>query len=520
MKLPTVDLRFLNYCSCAGIFNFATFFYWCCFAIVAIAADATPLQLGIMQALSAFASAAGSPVVGWANNKVAPWLLARAGMATFGLGCAALACAARDLLGLSSVLFFVSVTLVGFAIALFWPTIQTSVGKEAGDAKADRRLAAFAVFWSAGKSVGYIAASYVFMLLGATWSIVSSAIVGVSLCFVYPLWPNALDSIKRPFDAFRHQRLRDQEEAGEQAQQQPSEQLSEQPSEKAEEVSGEEAVQLDPELAALADEYNSIMLPICWGMNFCNYGTLNVLNSQLGKFATTRGISLGNFVKPDQFLGVFMCLLFATQTLALVALATIPGKRWQYRRSLIYLAEFLFACAMTTVALVNIGPVLLLCACVIGACAGLALQSSVNYSMRCSKESKGTFLGLNETVVSCGSFAAPLAAGFLASALGDLRLPYLMCGGLMVLCSGLQELLFQLHRRGVLARAAATLRSLKKKGEDKAAVELEEGKCVEATSTTVVDERLSIEANRFSRVSAEVNRTSRVSCDDSTSAAF
>eukprot|EP01105_Mastigella_eilhardi_P000079 TRINITY_DN1010_c1_g1_i1.p1 TRINITY_DN1010_c1_g1~~TRINITY_DN1010_c1_g1_i1.p1 ORF type:complete len:509 (-),score=141.64 TRINITY_DN1010_c1_g1_i1:67-1593(-) len=505
LKLPSVPsfgARFWLYCSCSGIFNYSSFFYWCCVAIVAVAADASPLQLGVMQALSALTTAVMSPVTGWAMGYLPPWGMVRGCAVFFSAASACLIAGVCGLFGAGFMYYWllISTNVFGIAAALFWPVIQTEVGNDSGD-KSDRNLAIFAVWWSAGKSLGYVSASYIFALIGAIWSTVFGAVLCSLLLVLYPVPPAACSYIKGllhiPDES--HQQMHDEyvteqgQESGAPAHSSVSTPVIE--DEKQHEVE---------EMAALSVKYNMAFLPMCWLFNFCNYGTLNVLNSQLGKLAVAKGISLGNFVKPDQFLGVFMCLIFFGQTFALITLACIKGRIWQYKRWVIFVFEACDAFVLVLVAFVEVGIALLPAAVLVGFGSGLAIQSSVNYSLRISETYKGTFLGIHESMIAGGSFALPLIAGILTSSIGDLRVPYLVCICTWVVAFVAQECTYHVVTRGMLQPLVSRFRRAKH-ADAEAPVKLETAEEGQSSEEVAAEH-------------PENNRTSRVSCEDTSSA--
>ncbi|KAH3745898.1 major facilitator superfamily protein [Pelomyxa schiedti] len=484
-------LRYWLYCVSSAMMNFSNFYFWVCISLLAYSMGASPLQLGIIQATSATITTTTSPFLGMLSDKLRPHWMVRASSLMFAAACAVLLLVS----GINVWLYVLAVILSGLTSATYWPTVQATVAKEVDKNNVNRDMSRFAVFWSVGKSVGYMIAGYIFQYAGGKYSLAVPAAVAGSIMFWYPFGANTGDS-KLPKELAElpgHHYLKlDEEpvmainESGPRLSLEERRSLEEARNHKEKEdctqkvldgTSGKELSDPKPEDSTQSedtrrtkdastqtnpDDYtmkpeiqeividmkisqeevqksaemkklNSQFLPLVYMLNFCVYGILATLNSQLIHLIKEYNIHIGNLVSTEQYLGVFMCTLFSVQTVMFVIFGMTTA--WLYRLWLMFLVEGVLVLCLWGIAFIPQAYAVLAFGVGIGACAAFAIQSSIIVSLRMSETAKGKFAGINETVVSSGSAILPLVAGGFASLeQASPKTPYATCGCVIALC--------------------------------------------------------------------------------------
>jgi MFS family permease len=90
----------------------------------------------------------------------------------------------------------------------------------------------------------------------------------------------------------------------------------------------------------------------------------------------------------------------------------------------------------------------LLAAIPIGAGLGLAYHASITYSLT-AHATRGRRAGIHESLLGIGNFSFPLIGGLLASATGDLRLPYWFCAAMVLVGLIVQEGIWRRAQSGM-----------------------------------------------------------------------
>jgi MFS family permease len=85
---------------------------------------------------------------------------------------------------------------------------------------------------------------------------------------------------------------------------------------------------------------------------------------------------------------------------------------------------------------------MLLTAIPIGLGLGLAYHASITYSLT-ARATRGRRAGIHESLLGIGNFSFPLIGGLLASATGDLRMPYWFCAGMVLIGLGVQQTIWR-----------------------------------------------------------------------------
>ncbi|KAH3767177.1 major facilitator superfamily protein [Pelomyxa schiedti] len=487
-------LRYWAYCVSSAMINFSTFYFWVCISLLAYGMGATPLQLGLIQAASSTITTTTSPLMGILSDKLRAHWLVRASSFVFAASCAVLLAVCR----VSVWLYLIPVMMCGLTCAAYWPTVQATVAKEVDQNNVNRDMSRFAVFWSVGKSVGYMVAGYIFQYAGGKYSLAVPAVAAGSVMLWYPCGapgcsatsskeekeppstrylklheeptadaPDTANRISMEDSGKRELRTSNtlacpvkspQVETVQSSNASPAEEqvqpvrddiaprtkdASTQTRSEDIETKNPEAMQeiiidmkklaQEKEKATEMSELNSRFLPLVYMLNFCVYGTLSTLSSQLIHLIKEYDLHIGNLVTSDQYLGVFMCTLFAVQTVMFVVFSM--SSAWLYRLWLMFLVEGVLVSCLWGIAFIPNSLAVLAFGVGIGACAAFAVQSSIMVSLRMSDDAKGKYAGINETIVSGGSAAVPLVAGAVASVgAATARTPYVTCGLLIAGC--------------------------------------------------------------------------------------
>jgi MFS family permease len=376
-------MRLWRYCLAGLLFNWATFVFWVVLPDRALGFNASSTQLALLQTASSVVYVLNSLFSGGLSDRVSRALLARLSILVAAGTCALLLCAA------SYVGLLLIVPLMGFACSVYWPSIQGAVGAEAGPARLEKALGWFNVSWSIGKTLGFVVGAW--LLTALSWrSAVGMAVVSaLPILFFYP---------------------RDQARAV-------------------------------AEPHAEGAENRAVFRTLGYISNFLAFGVGNVFLNQFRKFLDATPVPGW---KPAAFFGVFLGVVYGTQTLSFVVLQR--GSGWTYRRGLLYVVQLLCGAAAIAVPFFTRDWQYFAAATFIGAGLGFANASSIYYSLH-GPSDHGKYAGLHEAILGAGSFLAPLAGGALADLTHDLRSPYWLAGWAMIAAAAIQEAVYRRSAR-------------------------------------------------------------------------
>ncbi|HEV3026223.1 MAG TPA: MFS transporter [Planctomycetota bacterium] len=377
-------MRLWRYCLAGLLFNWAAFVFWTVLPIRAVEFKASSTQLALLQTASSIVYVLNSLFSGGLSDRVSRALLARVSV-VIAVGACVLTISAGSLGAL-----FLIVPLMGFACSVYWPSIQGALGAEAGAARLEKALGWFNVSWSVGKTLGFVMGGWLISAHSSNRTLWMAAWSALPVLFLYPR-----DQSARP-----------------------------------------------EETHPTAGADRAVFRTLGYIANFLAFGVGNVFQNQFIKYLESSAL-VSRWDRPV-FFGVFLGAIYATQTLVFVVLQR--NAAWTYRRALLYGCQFLCGGAAIATTFLTKDWAVLAAGAVVGVGLGFANASSIYYSLH-GPSDHGKYAGLHEAVLGAGSFLAPLAGGALADLSHDLRMPYWLAGGAMIVATALEEAVYRRSSR-------------------------------------------------------------------------
>jgi MFS family permease len=378
-------MRLWLYGIAALLFDWVLYVVWTVIPLHAKDLGASPVDLGLLQAVSAALYVGMSILIGRAADRVSRPMLARIGCFLMLAGCVLI-----PFTGSVGALLAV-VPIVGISGTFFWPSLQGALAAEAAPGRLEHDLGLFNVLWSSGKAAGFVTGALMKGTIGVREALVVAAAGVVAIALFYPR-SDVRRAGDRPPDA------------------------------------------ADP-------RRRGAFLRMSWVMNFVAFGVGATLASQYILFCRDRNLRLAFAGDPvEMFFGVFLFACFASQTLFFVAMRSWRG--WTYRRAPLYVAQLAMAAGCLALAHAPGTLVPMAVAPLIGIGLGFGYAASIYYSLH-STERPGRFAGLHEAILGSGNFLLPLAAGLLAGGLGDLRWPYWLCTACAIGAIAVEEAIYR-----------------------------------------------------------------------------
>ena len=130
------------------------------------------------------------------------------------------------------------------------------------------------------------------------------------------------------------------------------------------------------------------------------------------------------------------------------------GQRWQYKLWPLLLVQGGAAAASLVVASTQNVGAFAAAFVMLGINAGLAYVSALFYALHGRQEGKGRSSGFHEAVVGSGVFMGPLVGGLVAQYV-NVRAPFVVCAGVLLLATAVQLVLTARGRRRRLMAAPA-----------------------------------------------------------------
>jgi MFS family permease len=363
-------------CFASFLYDLPTFVALSVIPMRAVGMNASSTTLALLQTSSTVVYVVTSLVVGRLADRWPKAVLARIGCAG-GIAACFLIGGVDTMPGL-----FVSAALLGLGSSIFWPAVQGAIGSETPPDRMEDALAFFNFMWSLGKTLGYAAAGWLVQQHGHAYAMWVAAGVAAPIVLFYP-W-------------------------------------------------GEGARPAAVHAAASPDRGR--FRTIGYAANFAAFGLGTIFQNQFYKFleGTQQEVMLGR----KTFFGLFLGVIYAVQTASFLVLRN--GSWWTYRRVPLYASQLVVAGAAAAIPFAGSDVAWLGLAAVIGAGIGFSYASSIYYSLH-GPADHGKYAGLHEAVLGTGSFLIPLAGGKLADLTGDLRMPYVLAAGAVLVSIAVQE---------------------------------------------------------------------------------
>jgi MFS family permease len=355
---------------------------WVAIPYKAIALGAGATQLGLLATVSSTTYVLTSLLSGRLSDRFSRLRLARIGALVFAAGCL-LVMRAESFWGLLP-----RMPLMGLGMGLFWSPIQAAIADEGTAETLEGHIGIFNVSWSAGKTLGFLLGGMLHARYGGIPLLLAGAATTLVVAAVLPRSRRASPPAAAP----------------------------------------------DRSAGAGPDPGRTqALLLMAWVANAVAFGVGNTLNIQYPKFLLHLGRGAGSF-------GLFMGVVFVAQTVAFWLLRGYRG--WRDRRLPSYLVQLAIALCAFLLPLARALPLTLLAGIPIGLGLGLAYHASITYSLT-AHATRGRRAGIHESLLGVGNFSFPLIGGALASATGDLRMPYWFCAAMVILGLGLQQAIWR-----------------------------------------------------------------------------
>jgi MFS family permease len=350
------------------------------FKVLALGGGA--LELGLVPAIGAVSYIVCAPAAGHWSDRASRSLPCVLGGAVL-VVCAALAWLVQRL-----DLLLALQALMGLGKALYWPSVQATLGDLGPGPRAVGVLGRFNVSWSSGKTLGFVAGGVLVGSAGYLATYAAGAACVVAAVIVLPREGRVAAAVAD---------LERQEAAPHPA--------------------GEPA----PTPATVTSDRLRTFRAMGWLANTAAYGSFGILTHHLPQWFTAQGWP------PDRY-GWYQGAILGSQTLVFWLLAGRLRLAWSARR--LWAPQALAAAAVAALPWLPGYGGLLLTAPVIGLGCGVAYHASIFYSLA-APQGRGRNAGIHEGLIGAGGFLPPLLAGVLVRAGWGLQTPYLVAGALL-----------------------------------------------------------------------------------------
>lgn len=343
------------------------------------------LELGLVPAIGAVTYIICAPLSGRWSDRVSRTALCLAGGITL-IVCAALAAFTNQLPQLLALQ-----VLMGLGKALYWPTVQATLGDLSPGASRVKALGRFNVSWSGGKTLGFLAGGLLLSCCGFQTTFLSGAGL-VAVAFL--LLPR-----------------------------------------------GKLVAQAQTEATAIEDDDGPVQLnnetdqqrlrafrTMGWVANTAAYGAIGILTHHLPQWFQSQAWDADRY-------GWFLGAILGSQTIFFLLLS--GPLRLVYSTWRLWIPQ---ALAVVAVALIPLMPGyagLLLVAPIIGLACGVSYTASIFYSLE-APDDRGRNAGIHEGLVGAGGFLPPLAAGLLVRFGLPLASPYYLAALLLAVGLAIQ----------------------------------------------------------------------------------
>lgn len=388
-------MRLWLYGLAALLMDWSLYVVWTVNPVHADAMGASPLELGVIQALSSTAYIVTCVLAGRFADRGRRPLWVRGSCVLMAILC--LAIPSTTSVGALALLM----PLLGFAAALFWPALQAAIGKEAPRGELEREIGLFNILWSLGKGAGFATGGLLLARLapGPTLLVAAGGLAAIFL--FYPLRDRPGTDGDRVDD------------------------------------------HADPRV-------RRAFLQMSWVANFAGFGISTAIANQYIKWVRA-GVRLDG-LEVETFFGVFLGAIFLAQTATFAILRVAKG--WTYRVAPLVLTQCAIVDGSALLALLSTPWAILSAAPLLGAGFGFAYAASLYYSLH-TPRGQGRYSGLHEAVIGAGNLLVPLAGGGAAVLAGSLRAPYVVCAAAGLFAIAVQAAIY-VRMRSSWAQSSTT----------------------------------------------------------------
>jgi len=257
------------------------------------------------------------------------------------------------------------------SMAMFWPTIQSWLSQGLNKDKLVRSLTNFNICWSAGLTLGFLLAGFLFSISQKAPFIFGVSLVAVIILILLkqPVLSEAKDEpIRRVF-------LETEKEKPESARR---------------------------------------FLYIAWCANFASWYIMGIVRNLFPRLGIELGFS-------SRTIGIFIFIMILTQTIMFFILG--KTQKWHYRFLPIAIFQILAIAALLLITFSSAAVYFMLAMVFLGLAGGITYFSSIFYSLYGFID-KGKKSGIHEAFIGIGGFLGPLVGG-LASHKFGMRAPYI-----------------------------------------------------------------------------------------------
>ncbi len=356
------------------------------FKVLALGGGA--VDLGLMPTIGAVSYVLAAPAAGVLSDRTSRIRLCGLGGGLL-ITCAFLALQTRSLTMLLALQL-----LMGLGKALYWPTVQSSLGDLATPATRQGTLGRFNVAWSSGKTLGFLLGGLLLHRFGFAVTFLVGAVSVAAAFFALPRRVPASAPVD-PSDAAAAARNEEPSPDGE-----------------------------------IEDDVRHLrrLRTMAWIANTAAYGAFGILTYHLPQWFESRGWSEAQY-------GFYLAGILVSQTLVFVLL--LGPLRVPHRPGRLWLPQGLAAAALVVVPILHPFGLLLLTVPLVGLGCGIAYAASLHFSL-VLPAGRGRNAGIHEALVGAGGFLPPLLAGLAVKGTGMLAVPYPLAAGLLLLAVGAQ----------------------------------------------------------------------------------
>lgn len=348
---------------------------------------ATSLLLGLFGALGAFIYSSGVIATGRLSDR-----FNRRTILLFGCFLFILIYSTLPFLKHIGEVFFIYV-FGAISMSMFWPTIQSWLSQGLDKENLVKSLTNFNVCWSAGLTLGFLSAGFLFSLNQKAPFIFGVFLVAVVilLLFKQPVFSEIRDKpARKVFLGTEKER---------------------------------------PESARK-------FLGIAWCANFVSWYIVGLVRNLFPKLGSELGFS-------SSAIGFFVFLMFLAQTMVFFILGKTT--RWHYRLLPIVLFQILAILALLVPVLTSTAAYFIFAMVFLGLSSGMTYFSSLFYSLYGFID-KGKKSGIHEAFLGTGALFGPLIGGIVAHRFG-IRAPYVAAALLLVAAITLELILSRRHHQ-------------------------------------------------------------------------